>query len=108
MNTARILCTAVFLSISSVGLAADNAEFGLRGETKSQVRSEYGEPESIKGPVGDPPITRWIYPGFSVVYEYDRVLHAFKRQPALENQSADAYPSRPDRSGQGDTLDIPE
>ncbi len=46
------------------------------GETMSRVEDRFGKPLAIKGPVGDPPITRWDYPSFSVFFEYDRVIHS--------------------------------
>jgi hypothetical protein len=47
-----------------------------RGSTMSAVESRYGEPTTRHSAVGEPPITRWDYPGFSVYFEHDRVLHA--------------------------------
>lgn len=44
------------------------------GETMSQVKARFGQPEAIKGPVGEPPITRWDYAKFSVFFEHDRVI----------------------------------
>lgn len=106
MNTARSIGMAILLALlGTAGAAANSGELELRGETKERVRSSHGEPERIRGPVGDPPITRWLYSDFTVVFEYDRVLHSFQRQPELENRSADASAERPDR---GDTLDMPE
>ena len=46
-----------------------------RGESSESVRNRFGGPESVLGPVGDPPITRWRYPGFDVVFEKDWVIH---------------------------------
>jgi len=46
--------------------------------TKPQVRERYGEPEARHGPVGDPPISRWDYAGFSVYFEHDLVLHSVR------------------------------
>ena len=46
-----------------------------RGLSQADVRQQYGEPASIKGPIGEPPITRWDYNGFSVYFEYQTVLH---------------------------------
>jgi hypothetical protein len=40
----------------------------------SRVRAQFGEPASIVDPVGDPPITRWVYPSYTVYFEYDQVL----------------------------------
>lgn len=52
-----------------------SANAPVRGMTKSEVRRRFGEPVSRKGPVGDPPITRWDYPGYSVFFEHHIVLH---------------------------------
>jgi hypothetical protein len=46
------------------------------GETMSRVEDRFGKPLAIRGPVGDPPITRWDYPNFSVFFEHDRVIHS--------------------------------
>jgi hypothetical protein len=47
-----------------------------RGSTMQTVESHFGAPTSKHNAVGKPPITRWDYPGFSVFFENDRVLHA--------------------------------
>ena len=41
-----------------------------------QVLQRFGEPQQRLGPVGEPPISHWVYPDFVVYYEYDRVIHA--------------------------------
>ena len=46
-----------------------------RGSTMTTVQGRYGEPSSRHAAVGNPPITRWDYPQFSVYFEHDRVLH---------------------------------
>lgn len=56
-----------------------------KGINKDKVRAEFGEPMSVNGPVGEPPISSWEYPDFIVYFEYDLVLHSvLKRseQPA--------------------------
>ncbi len=52
------------------------AERPKRGSTMSTVQGRYGEPATRHATVGQPPITRWDYPRFSVYFENDRVLHA--------------------------------
>lgn len=47
-----------------------------RGSSMAMVESRFGEPSTRHGAVGEPPITRWDYPQFSVYFEHDRVLHA--------------------------------
>lgn len=41
----------------------------------ASVRARWGEPQSVRGPVGEPPISQWRYPGFTVYFERDRVIH---------------------------------
>jgi len=50
-----------------------------RGMTQASVESSYGSPQATRAAVGDPPITRWDYPGFVVFFEYDRVIHAVSK-----------------------------
>jgi len=51
-----------------------------RGMTQQRVEAEYGQPETRRQPVGDPPISRWEYPDFVVFFEYDRVIHAVTKR----------------------------
>lgn len=46
------------------------------GVTMQSVEARFGAPSERRPAVGDPPITRWEYPGFIVYFEYDRVIHA--------------------------------
>ena len=45
-----------------------------RGITMSQVEAHFGAPVTKHATVGEPPITRWDYTGFSVFFERDRVI----------------------------------
>ncbi len=49
-----------------------------RGITMDQVEKKFGAPVTRHPAVGgaprQPPITRWDYNGFSVVFEHDRVI----------------------------------
>lgn len=51
------------------------------GLTMDQVRQKYGEPASTVPAVGEPPISRWEYTGFSVFFENDLVLHSVIQHP---------------------------
>lgn len=42
--------------------------------TMAAVRAAKGDPVREMAPVGDPPITRWQYPGYVVYFENDRVI----------------------------------
>ena len=42
--------------------------------TMAAVSAKFGEPENQAPPVGQPPITRWYYPRYTVYFEHDRVI----------------------------------
>ncbi len=58
--------------------AAGDARTAAARWPRSQGR--YGEPTKRHAAVGNPPITRWDYPQFSVYFENDRVLHRVARE----------------------------
>ena len=91
----RWLLRAMFLSLWGLGLSASadtlrmetsvgylppNGPEGvvrpLRGADQDSVRAQFGQPQQVIGPVGQPPITRWEYPRFTVVFEHQYVLHS--------------------------------
>ena len=47
-----------------------------RGSTMTAVEEKFGAPANKSSAVGNPPITKWFYPNFVVVFENDKVLHA--------------------------------
>ena len=47
-----------------------------RGQTMTAVEAKFGAPQNRHPAVGQPPITRWDYPAFSVFFEHDRVIDA--------------------------------
>lgn len=53
---------------------AERMELPVNGMKQSEVRDRFGTPVKTDAPVGDPPITRWDYNGYSVYFEYDLVL----------------------------------
>jgi len=64
-----------------------------KGMSMSQVVAKYGQPTAKHGTVGgaskfQPPITRWDYPAFSVVFERDHVIDAVvpEQPPPIYNQ----------------------
>ena len=54
--------------------SADGIPRPVRGARMTEVRSGFGEPANVMDAVGNPPITRWAYPGYTVYFEYDRVI----------------------------------
>ncbi len=63
----------VRVPVSEQGSAA--IETPKSGITQTSVEKKFGSPQAVHGPVGDPPITKWVYSGFTVYFEYDRVIH---------------------------------
>lgn len=61
-----------------------------RGMTMSQVASKFGEPATKIPAVGNPPITRWEYPGFVVYFEGDHVIHSVVSASAPPTDAAPA------------------
>ena len=47
-----------------------------RGASMTAVEARFGAPANKSSTVGSPPITKWFYPNFVVVFEHDKVLHA--------------------------------
>ena len=56
--------------------AAIDRPVPTRGMDMANVRNTFGAPLEEHAAVGDPPITRWDYDGYSVFFEYDKVLHS--------------------------------
>lgn len=50
-----------------------------RGMNMANVEEKFGSPETKYDEVGQPPITRWDYPTFSVYFEYQHVIHSVVR-----------------------------
>ena len=63
------------LLIDAVEQVPTELERPRHGMTMERVRGRFGEPEKVLGPVGEPPITRWVYPEYTVYFENDLVLH---------------------------------
>jgi hypothetical protein len=51
-----------------------------RGLSMDRVEAQFGAPAERVGPVGEPPISRWEYPGFTVFFEHQLVIHAVVRR----------------------------
>ena len=74
------LASAQTLDMQGTAGAASDDGRPTRGSTQAQVEATYGEPQAKNEPVGDPPISSWEYADMIVYFEYDRVIHAVKKQ----------------------------
>jgi hypothetical protein len=67
---------------------SERMEVPKNGLTQAEVRARFGDPAATHAPVGDPPITRWDYDGWSVYFEYDRVLFSVLQKGAVLDKSS--------------------
>ena len=65
--------------------AGQSQQLPQRGSSTSQVQRQHGEPVTRHAAVGQPPITRWDYAGFSVYFEYDHVIQAVRHHTPRSN-----------------------
>lgn len=52
------------------------------GRTMEQVETGFGTPSQKIPAVGEPPISRWVYPDFTVYFEDQFVIHTVIRPEA--------------------------
>jgi len=83
----RILLLATLLASGLAGAETIAVDSGIavkqtdvatptRGMTMDQVAGKFGDPASKVPAVGQPPISRWEYPGFVVYFEHEHVIHS--------------------------------
>ena len=70
------LAEVIKIPLSKQADALQDLERPQKGQSQSSVETSFGEPLNRTGPVGDPPITTWVYPNFKVYFEYDHVVHS--------------------------------
>lgn len=73
--TAEVLKVPRPAPVSQSG-AAVNVSMPARGMRMDDVEAKFGKPAEKLPAVGDPPITRWAYPEYTVYFEADTVLHS--------------------------------
>lgn len=52
------------------------------GLSMAEVENRFGVPLETRPAVGQPPITQWVYEGYIVYFEHDRVIHSVTRRPS--------------------------
>lgn len=58
----------------------DSTDVPTHGQKMDEVLDTFGEPIEEHATVGEPPITRWDYDAFIVVFEHETVIQAVKKQ----------------------------
>lgn len=71
---------AEVISITDPRYEVPNSSAGVlrptQGMNMADVEAKFGTPEQKLPAVGEPPITRWIYPEFEVFFEHELVIHS--------------------------------
>lgn len=79
LSSTTPLATADVLLLDAIEQAPANSSEGLLrprpGQTMDTVRARFGTPSQELPWVGDPPITRWVYPDFTVYFEHEYVIN---------------------------------
>ena len=65
-----------------------------QGMSMATVQKNYGAPISKKKAIGRPPITRWVYPDYTVIFEYKLVVQSV-RMLKEESPVANSTPPTP-------------
>lgn len=73
--TAGLVLVTTLSHAQSPGSASEATSHPARGMTMARVESAFGAPTSRAPAIGQPPITRWEYPGFVVYFEHSHVIH---------------------------------
>lgn len=53
----------------------------------NEVENRYGSPAERYSPVGDPPITRWVFDDYSVYFEYQLVIDSVLHHQAVVREA---------------------
>lgn len=87
-----LTCTLAFSAVQADTLLierskrAEAATLPRRGSLMTTVEAQFGAPTEKREAVGDPPISRWIYPAFTVYFEHEHVVHAVLNKSAPNEQ----------------------
>lgn len=76
LHSSPALAATIGNNASSQEASTTMAAMPQRGLTMSEVERYYGKPQKKDAPVGKPPISRWHYDGFIVVFDQNYVIHS--------------------------------
>lgn len=85
---ALAVCAGASAQTEEIIVTAEPSPTPAKGMSQSSVVNSFGEPAEKRAPVGggsrlQPPITRWDYEGFTVVFEHGHVVDSvLKGNPA--------------------------
>jgi hypothetical protein len=74
----------VIIPLGQQGEARPGVQLPLLGQQMERVEAHFGKPDGVHPAVGDPPVTRWDYPDFSVYFERETVIHSVRHHQPTE------------------------
>lgn len=74
----------LIIPVGQQGEARPWVQLPLLGQQMRRVEAHFGKPDSAHPAVGEPPVTRWDYPGFSVYFEHGTVIHSVRHHQPTE------------------------
>lgn len=80
LTSTQLYAEVLRIPISQQGTST--LQMPARGEQQTQVLQQFGEPQRRHSSVGQPPITRWDYPDFSVYFEQSTVVNSVQLHQA--------------------------
>ena len=81
-----VLAEEVLLPIGAQGGELQSIDRPGRGTHRDTISQRFGDPISVNGPVGDPPITRLEYEDFYVFLEYEHTVHTVLKHRRQDEQ----------------------
>lgn len=64
----------------------ERMELPKNGQNMQDIETRFGKPEQRHPAVGEPPISRWDYPDYSVYFEHELVLFSVLHPGAVIKQ----------------------
>ena len=74
MNSA-VVADEIKTPVGQQSLQYQDVDRPQSGMSKAEVEQSYGTPENTSNAVGEPPISSWEYPNYTVYFEHERVIH---------------------------------
>jgi len=66
--------------MDAIHSGSDNFNQPIRGTNSHNVFLKFGSPYQELKPIGNPPISRWVYDHFTVYFENDKVISSVRNQ----------------------------
>lgn len=75
-----------------------NIKRPTRGMLMADVEQQFGAPIDKQGPIGQPPITRWHYENYTVIFEHNHVVHTVLKMKAPSSDQPIELPTKQEDS----------